>query len=216
MRAILKRTWAARRAIGLYFIVLAVGWMAGEMLRDIAIPEMRPMSEPFIHRILMSALLVFVFAAAIPFVPGAEIGFALLLIFGGKASLVVYAGMVGALLLSFCVARFVPLRAISEIARWLRLKRITSFVTEIETSPAQDRAELVASKLTGRLGQAMLRNKYVLLVLLLNAPGNSVLGGGGGLAFMAGISGLYRFWPYLISVLIAVAPFPLLFFLQGG
>ena len=216
MRSFLSRVWSLRLIIGVYVIVLAAGWVAGEFLRDIAIPEMRPMNEPLIHRIVMSALFIFVVAAAIPFVPGAEIGFALLLIFGAKASPIVYAGMVGALILSFCVGRFVPLRYISRGALWLGLKRVAEWVSEIEAIPVQDRPELLAGKLKGRFAKRMMRNRYALLAVLMNMPGNSVLGGGGGLAFLAGVSGLYRFWLYLIYVLIAVAPFPLLFLLQGN
>ena len=175
------------------------------------IPELRPMNEPLIHRLVMGALIIFVLAAAIPFVPGAEIGFALLLMFGGQASPIVYAGMVGALLLSFTVASFVPLPVLSRFAGWLRLKSTAALVDELANAAPQDRAGVVSSKLDNRFGSAVLTNRYVALALLLNLPGNSVLGGGGGLAFVAGVSGLYRFWAYLISVLVAVAPFPLMF-----
>ncbi len=216
MRSILGRVWALRRVIGAYVILLAVGWLSGDLLRDLAIPEMRPMNEPLIHRIVMGALLIFVLAAAIPFVPGAEIGFALLLLFGGKAAPIVYAGMVGALIISFCIGRLVPLRYISQIASWLRLKKVADLVADIDSSPAQDRPELMATRLKGRFAKRILRSRYALLAVLLNMPGNSILGGGGGLAFLAGVSGLYRFWPYLLSVLIAVAPFPLIFLLQGS
>ena len=216
MRSILERAWALRRVIGIYAVVLAVGWMAGNLLRDVAIPEMRPMNEPLIHRIVMGALFVFVLAAAIPFVPGAEIGFALLLLFGGNAAPIVYAGMVGALILSFSVGRFVPLRFISRIASWLRLKRVADWVSEIESVPAQGRSELVAARLKGRFSRRLLRSRYAVFAVFLNEPGNSILGGGGGLAFLAGVSGLYRFWPYLVRVMIAVAPFPLFFLLQGN
>lgn len=216
MRSIIERSWALRRVIGVYAVVLAVGWMSGNLLRDVAIPEMRPMNEPLIHRIVMGALFMFVLAAAIPFVPGAEIGFALLLLFGGKAAPIVYAGMVGALILSFCVGRFIPLRFISQIASWLRLKRVADWVLEIESVPPQGRSELIAARFKGRFSQRIIRSRYAVLAVLLNMPGNSILGGGGGLAFLAGVSGLYRFWPYLVSVMIAVAPFPLFFLLQGN
>jgi len=190
--------------------------MAGEYLTEVAIPAMRPMNEPLIHRIVMGALLVFVLAAAIPFVPGAEIGFALLLLFGGQASAIVYAGMVGALVLSFCIGRFVPLRFVAQALSWLRLKRVSKWAAELEATPIKNRAVLIENKLTNRFAKQMLRNRYVLLAVLLNLPGNSVLGGGGGLAFLAGASRLYSFWLYLICVLVAVAPFPLLFLLRGN
>lgn len=211
MRALLSRLWAVRRAVALYCALLSAGWIAGEVLLGIAIPDLRPMNEPLIHRLVMGALIFFVLAAAIPFVPGAEIGFALLLIFAGQASPIVYAGMVGALLLSFTVASFVPLPVLARLANWLQLKRTSVFVNELATTPLQDRTNVVSGRLDSWFGRTMLNNRYVVLALLLNLPGNSVLGGGGGLAFLAGISGLYRFWAYLISVSIAVAPFPLIF-----
>ncbi len=215
MLTFLDRLWTARRAIALYSVLLAASWIFGEFLLEISIPELRPMNEPLIHRLVIGSLIVFILAAAIPFVPGAEIGFALLLIFGGKASPIVYFGMVGALILSFTVASFVPLPMLSKFAKWLRLKRIAEFVDELANAPPQDRASVVSGKLDNRFGDMMFKNRYVVLALLLNLPGNSVLGGGGGLAFMAGISGLYKFWAYLLSVLIAVAPFPLIFLILG-
>ena len=182
----------------------------------IAVPDMRPMNEPMIHRIVMIALVVFVFAAALPFVPGAEIGFALLLIFGGQASAIVYAGMVGALILSFTIARFVPLQVIVSAARFLRLEKFAHFLNDISNTPVEDRVQVLTNRFDRPLGMTLMRNRYVVLAILFNMPGNSVLGGGGGIAFIAGLSGLYRFWAYLLSVLIAVAPFPLLFLLNNG
>lgn len=173
------------------------------------------MNEPLIHRIVMSALAIFVVTAAIPFVPGAEIGFGLLLLFGGQASLLVYTGMVGALLLSYSVARLVPLSVLSGFAEWLGLKKIAALCDQLAETPAEERAEFISGQLSGRFSSAVMRNRYLLLIVLLNMPGNSVLGGGGGIAFLAGISGLYSFWAFLVSVLIAVAPLPLFFLLVG-
>ena len=216
MRSFLIRIWNARRAIAFYAVLLGVGWLIGKQLMHIAVPDMRPMNEPMIHRIVMIALVVFVFAAALPFVPGAEIGFALLLIFGGQASAIVYAGMVGALILSFTIARFVPLQVIVSAARFLRLEKFAHFLNDISNTPVEDRVQVLTNRFDRPLGMTLMRNRYVVLALLFNMPGNSVLGGGGGIAFIAGLSGLYRFWAYLLSVLIAVAPFPLLFLLNNG
>ncbi len=216
MRTLLSKLWAARRAVLVYALLLGLGVVAGEWMMGIAIPEMRPMNEPMIHRLVMTALVIFVVAAALPFVPGAEIGFALLLIFGGQAAPLVYVGMVGALILSFTVARLVPLPALSRMAGWLGLARVAGLIDEIAATPKADRAAFFSERMSGRAGQAAFRNRYVLLAVLLNTPGNSVIGGGGGIAFTAGLSGLYRFWPYLAAVLIAVAPFPLFFLAFRG
>ena len=212
MRAFLKRLWSFRLALAIYAILLAAGWGAGELLLGMTVPELRPMNEPMIHRMVMGALVLFVVMAAIPFVPGAEIGFALLLMFGGQASGIVYAGMVGALLLSFTVARFVPLSLLSQLTASLRLAGATRFFDLLASMPAEERSRFISDRLDGQFSSTLLKNRYLALAILLNVPGNSLLGGAGGLAFMAGISGLYRFWPYLLSVLIAVAPIPLIFY----
>jgi hypothetical protein len=47
----------------------------------------------------------------------------------------------------------------------------------------------------------------------LNVPGNGLVGGGGGIAFMVGMSGLFSLNGYILTLLIAVAPVPLLFYL---
>ena len=212
MRAFLKRLWSFRLALAIYAILLAAGWGAGELLLGMTVPELRPMNEPMIHRMVMGALVLFVVMAAIPFVPGAEIGFALLLMFGGQASGIVYAGMVGALLLSFTVARFVPLSLLSQLTASLRLAGAARFFDLLASMPAEERSRFISDRLDGQFSSMLLKNRYLALAILLNVPGNSLLGGAGGLAFMAGISGLYRFWPYLLSVLIAVAPIPLIFY----
>ena len=216
MRTFLGRIWALRRAIFFYVGLLLVGALAGQFFLGVAVPEMRPMNEPMIHRIVMIALFAFVVAAAIPFVPGAEIGFALLLVFGGQAAPLVYCGMVAALLLAFGVGRFVPLSWIAGFANWLRMPGMAARLEELGETLPDDRAEFLSARLSGRIGRLAVRNRYFLIVVPMNLPGNSVLGGGGGLAFSAGVSGLYRFWAFVACILIAVAPVPLAFAIMGG
>lgn len=215
MRALLAGIWSKRRALLFYAALLLIGWIMGEVLHDFAVPEMRPMNEPQIHRMVMVALAIFILAAAIPFVPGAEIGFALLFLFGGQASLLVFLGMTGAMLLAYVVARIVPAHSISNFARWLGLTGTAKLLSDRSTN-SEASIQQLTKNVQGRLGKFALNNRYLLLMLLLNTPGNSLLGGGGGLAFLAGSSGLYRFVPFAISVMLAVAPVPLTFALMDG
>ncbi|CUI71631.1 hypothetical protein TA5113_01246 [Cognatishimia activa] len=211
MRALLGRIWTVRRAVALYAGVLTLGWLAGSYLRDLAIPEMRPMNEPRIHAMVMVALVVFIVAAAIPFVPGAEVGFALLFFFGAQAAPLVFLGMVGAMFLSYSVAKIVPIRSLISLSNWLRLGKITEFLRRQQAAEPQNEPKAIMQNLDNRLARFAVKNRYLVLIILLNTPGNSILGGGGGLAFFAGLSNAYRFWPFLLSVVIAVAPVPLAF-----
>jgi hypothetical protein len=54
------------------------------------------------------------------------------------------------------------------------------------------------------------------LACLFNLPGNVVLGGGGGIALLAGLSRLYAPLPMAVTVALAVAPVPLAIWIWGG
>jgi hypothetical protein len=43
----------------------------------------------------------------------------------------------------------------------------------------------------------------------LNLPGNSVLGGGGGIAALCGLTRQFNWWRYVSTLIVATAPLPL-------
>jgi len=49
-------------------------------------------------------------------------------------------------------------------------------------------------------------------MLVLNLPGNSLVGGGGGIAFIAGLSGMFSYIGFILAIAIAVAPVPVFFY----
>ncbi|WP_324754933.1 hypothetical protein [Roseovarius sp. Pro17] len=213
MRPLLTRLWDRRRIVVFYGFLLLCGWLLGGVLKEIAVPEMRPMNEPAIHLVVMSAFVLFVVLAAIPFVPGAEVGFTLLLIFGGQAAPLVYFGMVGSLIFAYVVARLVPASFLGLALNWFGLRKAANLILELDAAHPDDRLNML-SRITPRgVSQRLLRHRYLLLAVALNTPGNSLLGGGGGLAFVAGASRLFAFWPFLATIICAVAPVPLFFLL---
>jgi hypothetical protein len=50
------------------------------------------------------------------------------------------------------------------------------------------------------------------VIALLNIPVNAVIGGGGGIAFMSGVTGVFSAKGFAISAIIGVMPYPLFFF----
>jgi len=212
MRAILTRIWGKRKAVLIYALLLLGGWLVGDALKELIVPEMRPMNAPMINRMIMAAFVAYVVLSAIPFVPGAEIGFALLLLFGGSVAPLVYLGMVCALLISYTIARLVPLPFLARALAWISFEKASRFVVELDAIAPDARLNMLSSIIPSKVGQLLLKHRFLLLAAALNTPGNSLLGGGGGLAFMAGASRLFGFWPFLAIVVFAVAPFPLIFF----
>ncbi len=69
-----------------------------------------------------------------------------------------------------------------------------------------------ANGVSRRLARFLLGHRYLLFALLINMPGNSLLGGGGGIALVSGFARLYR-WPwFVLTVALASLPIPLLVF----
>jgi hypothetical protein len=61
-----------------------------------------------------------------------------------------------------------------------------------------------------RLGNFLLSHRHLTLAVCLNLPGNSVLGGGGGIAALCGLSRQFHWWRYVLTLIVATAPLPLL------
>jgi hypothetical protein len=49
-----------------------------------------------------------------------------------------------------------------------------------------------------------------MIAIALNLPGNALIGGGGGIGLISGMSRLYPFPKYILLVSLAITPLPLL------
>jgi hypothetical protein len=177
-------------------------------LRRLAQAEMRG------HPLILALLLLQAVLIAIPFVPGAEIGFLLIALFGAPIAAQVYLATVAGLLLAFGAGRAVPPESAQRLLDRWRLGEAAAAVERLAQKaaapPAADAPPL------RRLAARLLRHRCLCLVLLINTPGNSLLGGGGGIAMAAGMSRLFTTRQFLASVLVAVAPVPVFVLLMAA
>lgn len=199
--------------IVLYAGLVLVGWWIGMQWDRLDETDIRSLDPAMMVQILAVALTLFVLLSSIPFIPGAEIGFGLMVVFGGKVAVLVYAAMVSALTLSYLVGALVPPRWIVGFFRYLGFQKATRLVEDLAARDRRARIDYLMEVAPQRWVPALLRHRYLAMMLVLNLPGNSLVGGGGGLALAAGMSGLFRFPLFLASVLVAVAPIPLVFLL---
>lgn len=152
---------------------------------------------------------LYALALAVPFVPGMEIGLLMMLIFGAPGTVVAYLATLAGLSLAFLVGRCVP----ASFGRaWLaRLGHraatpsagaaMREMVAATGAAGAHTRSGLLAS---------LLAYRYLLLAMSLNVPGNSIIGGGGGIALLCGISGRFHWSGFALTVALATLPVPLL------
>jgi len=140
-------------------------------------------------------LLLYVLVLAVPFVPGAEIGLALIIVYGTVMALPVYIATVLALSIAFAVGRCASQNRHSR-SKW-------------GSYPTSDAMALFADRLRDRPWlQRVLRFRWLAVIALINMPGNTVIGGGGGIAMAIGYSRTFTFPAFLVCVAAAVAPVP--------
>ncbi|SEK39801.1 hypothetical protein [Pacificibacter marinus] len=180
---------------------LAVGWLM------VKIEDLENAAGVRIG-VLGALLLVYVLLMAVPFVPGAEIGISLMMLEGGTLAPFVYCGTLLGLSLAYFVGRRVDCAVFKQIATDLRLTSVSDLIDEIIPMDGEQRQKLLQARLPKWVPTAVIRYKYIVLGLLLNLPGNAIIGGGGGLALIAGFSGLYATRPTALTLAIAVAPVP--------
>lgn len=172
-------------------------------------------NEPMLHRMIMTAAAMYVVLMTIPFTPAAEIGLSMLLIFGGKIAFLVYVSTVAALTLAYLIGRVFPPELVAMAFGGVGLTRAQELASRFAPLSGEQRVTLLISESPARLVPWLVRHRYLALAVLLNVPGNVVIGGGGGIAMAAGMTRLFSFPAYLLTVALAVAPVPLMFYLTA-
>jgi hypothetical protein len=173
-----------------------------------------PHTEPMINTLIVSGILLYIILTAIPFVPGIELGLALIFAFGVKIVPVVYVATIAALLLSFVCGQRVPERWLASVFLWLHLNKAATLVEGMTSLDAASRVDHLLEHAPKRIVPWLLKHRLLTLCALFNLPGSALLGGGGGIAMMAGMSRLMSLPRFLMSAAIAVSPVPL--FLMGS
>jgi hypothetical protein len=205
--------------IALLIGLIAVLYFAGQLIVDGIVDQLslhlRAHNEPMLHRAIMTAAVIYVAFMTIPFMPAAEIGFSMLLIFGGKIAFLVYVSTVAPLTLAYLIGRLLPAELGTRAFGALGLIRAHEFTSHLAQLRGEERMEYLIRQAPIRLVPFLLRHRYLTLAVLLNLPGNIIVGGGGGIAMLAGMTRLFAFPAYLLTVVLAVAPVPLVIYLMA-
>lgn len=178
--------------------------------------QIRPGNEDAVHRTITISAVLYSVLLALPFVPGVEVGLALIAMLGPAIALLVYVCTVAGLSLSFVAGRLIPLSTLIQFAEDIKLDRTSKLLNDIESLGKQERLTFLANKTPNRLLPVLLRYRYLALAVALNVPGNFLIGGGGGIALFAGISRLYSVPGFLVTIAISVAPVPIAVLVFGA
>lgn len=163
--------------------------------------------------LLVPVFVVYFITSGLPFVPASEIGFGLLIIFGGEiAPLIVVVSSAG-LITSFMIGKFVPKQKLAKLLNWFGFEKAPKFLLKLQDMSTQEKLDHMMQGVSKKWSIALMQYRYLGIIALLNIPGNAVIGGGGGIAFMAGVTGVFSAKGFAISAIIGVMPYPLFFFI---
>jgi hypothetical protein len=216
-----RPTVAMRRAatlvlVGLAYAAVVIGGHSVAALADGMLSRHGLAPEgPAMTGMLALALVAYVVATALPFVPGAEIGLTLIMLLGARIVPIVYLATVAALVLAFLVGRHIPDHRLARLFSGLGLHRAAALVAGMSGLDTDGRIRHLAAIAPSGWLTWVLQYRLVSLALLVNLPGNTLLGGGGGLAILAGMSRTMSLPAFTLCVLVAVSPIPLAVLLFG-
>lgn len=147
--------------------------------------------------------IVYLLILALPFVPGVELGLLIMVFFGREGIVAAYLATIGGLCLAYSAASLLPSDLTS---RWLARLGLS----DVADDPGAAINAKVTGGLSGKIGAFLLKHRYLTLATCLNLPGNSALGGGGGIAFLSGLSSQFHWKHFILTIALATAPIPLL------
>jgi len=194
-------------AFGAHFLIQWVETRAGDL------PQA---SQGFLlGGVLFLILCAYAILIALPFVPGIEIGLSLLMIRGAEIAPIVYLATVIGLVTAFLAGRFMSYDWLHRVFMDLRLRRASGFLVRTKNLTRTERLDMLRAGLPNWLSGFAINFRYVSLGLVINLPGNSLIGGGGGICLLAGLSRLFTPWVTIATIALAVSPVPILVWIFG-
>ena len=199
--------------IAAFLMVLAVWldyWFRGEI--GIAKKFVAFVNGQWGTGVLIGGAIIYVLLLSLPFVPGVELGLLLMCVFGKEGIVFVYFATIAGLSLAFLIGRLLP-------KRWVESRLQKLGFSQTCDNPA-DEIDGMLDNLShnrkfcqNRFRSFLSKYRYLAIAVLFNAPGNYLIGGGGGISLACGISRSISWKWFLLTVVLAVSPVPLLAFL---
>jgi len=154
--------------------------------------------------------IVYVILLSIPFFPGIELAWMVILLFGKDAVIMIYLLTLIGLGLSFGFGRWFEKSWLTKSLDIPKLKENLKKRTESTKKLIKDR--LPVSLLKKQSNLFLVNSHYFILAILINLPGNTIIGGGGGIALLCGMNRSFSWKGFILTIAIASAPIPALLF----
>ena len=158
---------------------------------------------------MLALLMVYALLIAVPFVPGIEIGLMLLAVEGAWIAPWLYLATIAGLLFAYGAGEWVPYTRLHRILADLHMRRACALLEHINPLSREERIMMLRDNAPKLLRPFLTRYRYLFLAGVINLPGNALIGGGGGILFLTGLSRLFRPTAVALTLALAVMPVPL-------
>jgi len=181
-------------------------WIRGELGVREKIIEMA--QDKWKFGVLVVGGSIYILLLSLPFVPAVELGILLMCAFGKEGVVFVYFATVIGLVIAFLMGRVFPKKWVDSLSKKLGFSQ-----------SSDNRSDEISFMLNNFfhnkkwLRTLFLGYRYLVIGVMFNMPGIYIIGGGGGISFACGSSRSISFKSFLLTVVLAVAPLPLLAFL---
>lgn len=175
-------------AVALVAMIWLVGFSDGKGL----VMDWLEARETPILWILVITATVYALTLAVPFLPAVELGWMVMIAFGTPAILTIWLATPVGLLIAFSVGYW--------MREWPWVRRLQAGFRDRVREAHATGSGLSASALRF-VDTSMANHPYWVLAVLVNIPGNWLIGGGGGIGIVAGSSGLYHPLRYFLVLI---------------
>ncbi len=160
---------------------------------------------------LVASAIMLAVLLGVPFVPSVEMGLLVMAVFGPTGAVAAWLATIAGLSMAFAAGSYMPTQL---IRGWLERHGLYPAQSGDPQSILDGMLEHgnLSRRAGGRIAGFLLRHRYLLFAVLINMPGNSIIGGGGGIALVCGFSRLYRWQWFLLTTALASLPIPVLVF----
>ena len=115
-----------------------------------------------------------------------------------------------ALTASYGIGRVIPVSMLKKLFEYLHFHRANDLLCCAGECDEKEQIDRFIEHAPKRLIPFLLRHRYCVFAVAIITPGNMIIGGAGGIAMMSGLSRLFGFRQFALTILIAVSPLPIL------
>ena len=198
-----SRIWSVIAIMLLFFMV-------GAWSNDYLHSQLWPINLEQTQMLIGCLILAYAVCMMLPFMPAIELGLLLLAMLDIQGVVWLYLVTVLALTASYGMGRLIPVSMLKKLFQYLHFQRASDLLCSAGECGEKEQINRFIEQAPKRLIPFLLRHRYCVFAVAINTPGNMIIGGAGGIAMMSGFSRIYGFGRFVLTVLIAVSPLPIL------